>query len=58
MNISDNNEPNKYGEVEIYETLDAPEETITYENPDIKSTKTLEDAQNSEQSEDKEKDMN
>ena len=47
MNISDNNEPNNYGEIEIYETLDAPEETKTYENPDIQSTKTLEDAQNS-----------
>ena len=34
MNISDNNEPNNYGEIEIYETLDAPEETKTYEDLD------------------------
>ena len=36
MDISNDNEPKKSGEVEIYETLDDSEETITSEDLDNK----------------------
>ena len=32
VNISDNDEPKYYGEIEIHETMDAPEETINFQD--------------------------
>ena len=45
MDISDNNKPKDYGEAEIHEILDVPEETITSEDLDNQSTQKIEDAQ-------------
>ena len=45
MDISADDEPKDYGEVEIYEILDAPAEIITSEDLDDKSTHQLEDTQ-------------
>ena len=53
MDISDNGEPKDSGEVEIHETLDAPEYTMTSEDLDDKSTYKLEDAQYFGESEEK-----
>ena len=47
MDISDNDKPKYYGEVEIYEMLDSPQETINSEDLDNQSTQKLEDAQDS-----------
>ena len=54
MNISDDYQPKDYGEVEIHETLDSPEETITSEYLDNESTQKLEDTQDYGESEDEE----
>ena len=45
MNVSDNNDTKDYGEVEIHETLDVPEETITPEDLYNQSIQQLEDTQ-------------
>ena len=56
MDISDEDYPEDYREVEIHETLDVSEETITSEDLDNQSTHKLEDTQNSGDSEDEEQD--
>ena len=57
MDISDNNKPTDYGEVEIHEMLDVPEETITSEDLDNQSTHQLENAQDSGESDNKDQGM-
>ena len=57
MNISDNNEPKYSEEVEIHETLDVTEETITSEDLNNQSTHQLEEAQYSGELEDEKQDM-
>ena len=57
MDISDNDEHKDSIEVEIHDTLDAPEETITSEDLYNQSTHQLEDAQDYGESEDEYQDM-
>ena len=50
MDISDNDESKDSRELKIHDMLDAPEEKITSEELDNKSTQILEDAQDSGES--------
>ena len=57
MDIIDDNEPKYYGEVEIHDTLDVPEDTMNSEDLDNQSTRQLEYAKYSGDSEYEEQDM-
>ena len=52
MDISDNDDTKDSGGVEIHETLNVPEETITYEDLDNQITHQLEDTQDYGESDD------
>ena len=57
MDISDYENPKDSAEVEICETLDVPEDNITSEELDNRSTHQLDYAQDYGESEDKDQDM-
>ena len=56
IDISAEDEPKYYGEVEIHKIMDAPEEIITSEDLDNQSTHQLEDTQYYGESEEEEQD--
>ena len=57
MDISDNDKPKDSGKVEICDTLDVPEYSITSEYLDNQITHQVEDVQYYGDSEDKDQDM-